>query len=160
MRFRFAPELAAMTAIIALSGGQHADAAKRVPPKPKASVANYCKTAKEWLAFENATLAVGPYDEPWVLTTGKFLSDLYASSPKAIKKATGTFGIYLIGSRLSLASVSKITSPDEIWVLRETGADVQIADAIDARNSVGAYTTKICKVDVLAPFRAVAAGFE
>ena len=61
-----------------------AASAATVHPKAKPSAATYCKAAKSWLAFENATLAAGPYDTLWYETTGELMTKLKAAAPKPI----------------------------------------------------------------------------
>ena len=147
---------AAMTALFTFSGGPVAGAAKKAPAKPKASVASYCTAAKEWLLFENLTLTSGAYDQAWVSATQRVMYKLFLAAPKAIKQDTLTFASYLVGSRSDLAGTSAVTSGTDIWVLV---TDVPVGGAIDSRNAVGAYAMKMCKIDVLAPFKELAAGF-
>ncbi len=130
-------------------------------PKAAAGTAKYCAAAKAWLAFENETLESGPYDLAWVAGTRKVVVPLLKTAPKPILGAMRVLALGLYWSRVDLAGVTEITTSSDIALLRRRGDDTADSFAlIDARNAVGAYTLKTCKIDVLQPFREAAEGFE
>ena len=132
--------------------------------KPKTtatSTKKYCAAAKAWLAYETKTLEVGPYDGAWVQETKRLLIPLGANTPKSQRGYMAVFILSLIGDRSLVAGTEAITSVDDIDWLRTAAADVQgSVSSIAARNAIGIYTQKTCKIDVLKPFRDLAKGFE
>lgn len=135
--------------------------AKTKSKAPVASTKKYCAAAKAWLAFETRTLEAGPYDQAWVLETKRLLIPLGANTPKSQQRYMALFILKLLGDRSLVAGIDTITTADDIYFLREAAADAQGSiDHFAARNAVGIYTQKTCKVDVLKPFRDLAQGFE
>ena len=157
-----------LAAALGLAGavgfGDAAGAATKKPaPKTttaKTSTAKFCAAAKAWLAFENETLESGPYDAAWVLGTYNVLRPLGKAAPKAIRGSAALFILTLLGDRREIAGVVTITSEDQEAWLREYAADETGNSTRAARDAVGAYILKTCKIDVLQPFRDLAAGFE
>jgi hypothetical protein len=124
------------------------------------STAKFCAAAKAWLAFENETLAEGPYDALWVLRTHSFVLPLAKAAPTAIRGDAALFIISLLTDRRLIAGVQTIDNEDDIYWLREFAADETRQSTMAARDAFGAYTLKTCKIDVLQPFRDLAKGFE
>lgn len=124
------------------------------------STAKFCAAAKAWLAFENETLAEGPYDALWVLRTHSFVLPLAKAAPTAIRADAALFIMTLLIDRRLIAGVETIDNEDEISWLREFAADETRQSTMAARDAFGAYTLKTCNVDVLQPFRDLAKGFE
>ena len=158
--------VAALVAALGLVGhvghvghGDVAGAATKKPTK-STSTAKFCSAAKGWLAFENETLESGPYDAAWVLGTYNVLRPLGKAAPKAIRGSAALFILTLLGDRREIAGVVTITSEDEEAWLREYAADETGNSTRAARDAVGAYILKTCKIDHLQPFRDLAAGFE
>ena len=156
-RRRAAIALVAALGLVGLVGV--AGAATKKPAKTT-STAKFCSAAKAWLAFENETLASGPYDAAWVLGTYNVLRPLGKAAPKAIRGSAALFILTLLGDRREIAGVVTITSEDEEAWLREYAADETSRSSREVRDAVGAYILKTCKIDVLQPFRDLAAGFE
>ena len=137
-----------------------AEAASKKTATPKRSVANYCKSAKSWLAFENQTLESGPYDIAWFRTSKTLMQRLYDTAPTAIKADTAGLGAWLVITRRDIAQASGTLSEADLEGLITDAKVLNFDTVISSRNAVGAYAKKNCKVDVLAPFVAVAKGFE
>ncbi len=149
-----------LAAVLGLVGlGDVAGAATK-KPAPTTYTAKFCAAAKTWLAFEKQTLESGPYDAAWVLGTYNVLRPMGKAAPKAIRGSTALFILSLLGDRAEIAGVSTITSEDDMAWLREYAADETGKSSRAARDAVGAYVLKTCKIDVLKPFRDLAAGFE
>ncbi len=162
-KFPLAKALRAIGCIIAVTAAFTVLSTAPAFAKAKAttSTAKYCAAAKAWLAFENATLESGPYDMAWVAGTRKVVVPLLKTAPKPILGAMRVLALGLYWSRVDLAGVTEITSSSDIALLRRRAEDVADSFALlDARNAVGAYTLKTCKIDVLQPFRDLAKGFE
>ena len=132
-----------------------AASAATVHPKAKPSAATYCKAAKSWLAFENATLAAGPYDTLWYETTGELMTKLKAAAPKPIQSATRYLGYWLVTTRADLVSGLDGAVEERVEALVSDGLVLSAAGSgvTAARDAVGAYARKNCKIDVLEPFR-------
>ncbi len=131
------------------------------PKAPATSTKKYCAAAKAWLAYETKTLETGPYDQAWVQETKRLLIPLGANTPKSQRGYMALFILSLIGDRSLIAGTEAITSVDDIDFLRMAAADVKDSvSSFAARNAIGIYTQKTCKIDVLKPFRDLAKGFE
>lgn len=138
-----------------------ATAAKAKAKAPVASTKKYCAAARAWLAFETKTLEAGPYDQAWVLETKRLLIPLGANTPKSQQGYMALFIMSLLGDRSLVAGIDAITTADDIQWLRDAADDAQNrVSQYTARNAVGGYTQKTCKLDVLKPFRDLAKGFE
>lgn len=135
-------------------------AAKVKAKAPTQSTAKYCAAARTWLAFENATLATGPYDYAWYVNSRKVLIPLANAAPKAQKPTVSFFVVKTLFDRYFLVKQDRITQEDEIASLRDSAADYQGPSTAAARDAMGDYTLQTCKIDVLQPFRDLASGFE
>ena len=149
-----------LVAVLGLVGLVDVAGAATKKPVPKTSTAKFCAAAKAWLAYEKETLESGPYDAAWVLGTYNVLRPLGKAAPKAIRGTAALFILSLLGDRATIAGTTTITSADEVGWLREYAADETSKSSREVRDAFGAYVLKICKVDVLKPFRDLAAGFE
>ena len=128
---------------------------------PAANTKKFCAAAKAWLVFETRTLEAGPYDQAWVQETKRLLIPLWANTPKSQQGHMSVFIMTLLADRSLVAGIDAITTEDDIQWLRDAAADAQKSvSGFAARNAVGMYTQKTCKVDVLKPFRDLAKGFE
>ena len=144
-----------------LSGTGAARAASpKAPPKPKASVANFCKASKAWLAYENATLAKGPYDVAWVQNTKQLMENLVSAAPKGIQPQTLRLGAELFGTRSDLV---RGLHPDLESALENLNVEAFLlsrpdSKIIGARDAVGVYAQKNCDGAPWRGFRSVRCG--
>ena len=157
---RITARVALAATLVGVATAPVAEAAKKAPAKPVRSVANYCKAAKAWLAFENATLASGPYDVAWYESTKPLMIRLVDTAPTAIRKQTLTVAVQLVGDRREIAEIAGPLTEDDVYSLRLGATVLTTGQIIDHRAAVGAYVSKNCKIDVFAPFKALAQGFE
>ncbi len=147
--------------LVSAAGVPGAAAAAAKPKTSATSTKKYCAAAKAWLAFETKTLETGPYDQAWVLETKRLIIPLGANTPKSQQGYMALFIMSLLGDRSLVAGIDTITTADDIQWLRDAADDAQNrVSQYTARNAVGSYTLKTCKVDVLKPFRDLAKGFE
>jgi hypothetical protein len=172
---RLAVAVLAVSVLIAPSPAFAAKAKAKAKAKaPVVNTAKYCAAAQKWLDFENATLATGPYDGNWVRQTDAVLQSLIDSAPNVIafpksltqNRAT-VHGLVivlwadLLASRMDLAEAGPIIDSSQIAALRSRADKVSnVLTFLDARFMVGEWTLEKCKIDVLQPFKDLAAGFN
>ena len=159
---------ASIVLVVPCTASAAAKAKTATKSKPKTNTAKYCAAAKAWLAFENATSSTGPYDQSWVDSTQKLLRAMTDSLPlsKAVKPREISalqfvvFANDVLQSRRVIAGITAITEEAQIAALGATAEQLRSVSRTGIRDLVGEYTLKTCKIDVLQPFRDLAAGFE
>lgn len=128
---------------------------------PKASVAGFCAASKAWKAYEVGWFATGKANEAWVRDTQVVMRKLVATAPKAIRSQMLFLAVEILRQRGQAVNFGKnpgdAQSLDELIVDAGIDAGQVPSSFLGARDAVGAYAIKNCKVDVLQPFRDFAA---
>ena len=135
--------------------------ASKAGVKAKPSLAGFCAASKAWKAYEVSWFANGKPNEAWVLDTRRLMIKLVETAPPAIRSSMLQLGYQLVSQRGNLVNFGK--NPGDADTLESVLADAGLdagntpSGFLGARDAVGAYALKNCKIDVLQPFRDFAA---
>ena len=136
-------------------------ATKKPAPKPTPSVAGFCAASKAWKAYEVDWFANGAVNDAWVRDTEAIMKKLVATAPKAIRRPMLSLAVEILYQRGDAVKFGKNPGDEETLNDLIVGAGIDAAQIPSsfpgARDAVGAYALKNCKVDVLQPFRDFAA---